>query len=59
MLQDACVPKFIVSHTCIPRDACFPAHISLMHFVLQVIVIYVCFPGYFVFPPFCTYLATM
>ena len=32
-------PCIVFPRTHIPRDACFPAHISLMSYVLQVIVI--------------------
>ena len=39
--RDACFPGYRVSRTHIPRDACFPEHISLTHLSLQVIVIYV------------------
>ena len=44
-------PSLLLPCTHIPRDVCFPAHISLMHYtdVLQVIVI--CFPRYLVSPP--------
>ena len=31
-------PSLLFPRTHIPRDACFPAHISLTHLVLQVIV---------------------
>ena len=30
-------PSLLFPCTHIPRDACFPAHISLTHYVLQVI----------------------
>ena len=42
-------PGIVFPRTHIPRDACFPAHIALMSYVLQVIVIYV-FPRVLCFP---------
>ena len=44
-------PDIVFPHTHIPRDACFPVHTSLMHFILQVIVICVSAGSYFVTTP--------
>ena len=48
--RDACFPGYRVSRTHIPRDACFPAHISLMH-LCSTSHSDICFPGYYVSPP--------
>ena len=48
--RDACFLGYRVSCTHIPRDACFPAHISLMH-LCSTSHSDICFPGYFVSPP--------
>ena len=53
--RDACFPGYCVSRTHIPRDACVPAHISLTHLCLRVIVIYVS-PG-ILFPRLCCEVA--
>ena len=44
-------PSLLFPHTYILRDECLPTHISLMHYVLQVIVIYASLG--ILFPPFC------
>ena len=47
--RDACFPGYRVSRTHIPRDTCFPAHISLMD-LCSTSHSDICFPGYFVSP---------